>query len=121
MRQANPNDWAKPLPGKAFHVFGGCPLAENVGHGRAVARDVENAALADRHDAGPGRQVALGRTPDTADHAQARARWLARHPKAQLYIDFGDFSLWQVQTERALLNAGFGRAWQLQAQDLRAG
>jgi hypothetical protein len=60
-------------------------------------------------------------TRDSAEHAQARARWLARHPKAQLYIDFGDFSLWQLQAERALLNAGFGRAWQLQAQDLRAG
>lgn len=53
-------------------------------------------------------------------HARARTRWLARHPKAQLYIDFGDFSLWCLQTQRALLNGGFGRAWQLAAQDLRA-
>jgi len=59
-------------------------------------------------------------THGSEPHARARARWLARHPKAQLYIDFGDFSLWQVQIERALLNGGFGRAWQLAAQDLRA-
>lgn len=59
-------------------------------------------------------------SPGSEAHSQARARWLARHPKAQLYIDFGDFSLWRIQPERALLNGGFGRAWLLSAQDLRA-
>jgi putative heme iron utilization protein len=42
-----------------------------------------------------------------------RGRFLARHPKAALYIDFPDFSFWRVQPQAAHLVAGFGRAPEL--------
>jgi putative heme iron utilization protein len=56
--------------------------------------------------------------PGSPEHAQARARWLVRHPKAALYVDFGDFAFWRVEPARASLNAGFGRAYRLAASDL---
>jgi putative heme iron utilization protein len=42
-----------------------------------------------------------------------RARFLARHPKAVLYVDFPDFGFWRVEPEAAHLVAGFGRAPEL--------
>lgn len=53
------------------------------------------------------------------DHAARRAFWLKKHPKAKLYIDFGDFHFYRLQVERANLNGGFGKAFELSADDLR--
>lgn len=39
----------------------------------------------------------------------ARARFLARHPDAALYADFGDFAFWRIAVGRGHLVAGFGR------------
>lgn len=52
------------------------------------------------------------------DRDEARWRYLARHPKAELYADFGDFSFWRVRIERASFNGGFGKAYQMQTADL---
>ncbi|MEL6679118.1 MAG: DUF2470 domain-containing protein [Pseudomonadota bacterium] len=48
----------------------------------------------------------------------ARSRFLARHPKAGLYADFGDFAFWRIGPERASLNGGFGKAFEMGAADL---
>ena len=45
--------------------------------------------------------------PDAAV-ADARARYLARHPQAADYFALGDFSLWRFDIEEARLIAGFG-------------
>lgn len=50
-------------------------------------------------------------TPTAAPHV--RGRFLARHPKAALYIDFPDFAFWRVEPLSAHLVAGFGRAPEL--------
>ncbi len=47
-----------------------------------------------------------------------RGPWLEQHPKAQLYIDFGDFHFFAMEVERAHLNGGFGKAFVLDAADL---
>lgn len=39
----------------------------------------------------------------------ARARFLARHPSAASYADFGDFALFQLDIARAHFVGGFGR------------
>lgn len=39
-----------------------------------------------------------------------RARFLARHPRAELYADFADFSFWRIALEQVHLNGGFARA-----------
>jgi hypothetical protein len=47
-----------------------------------------------------------------------KARYLAVHPYASLYADFGDFSTWRITPAAGLLVAGFGRAARLKATDL---
>src|SRR3954464_860936 len=59
-------------------------------------------------------QVARG----TADDARVRRRFLARHPKAELYAGFGDFSFWRMDAVSAHLNGGFARAADLTAADI---
>ena len=55
---------------------------------------------------------------DDPNHAARRDFWLKKHPKAKLYIDFGDFAFWKMKVERANLNGGFGKAFSLTAEDL---
>lgn len=52
------------------------------------------------------------------DHDAARRRHLARHPKAELYVDFPDMSFFRLEVLRASLNGGFGKAYALMAPDL---
>ena len=55
---------------------------------------------------------------DEAVHSRVRRRYLVRQPKARLYADFGDFAFWRLEVERASLNGGFGRAYELTAADV---
>lgn len=50
--------------------------------------------------------------------AALKARWLACHPYAALYADFGDFALWRVRPGGALLVGGFARAQRLRGTEL---
>ena len=50
--------------------------------------------------------------------AALKPRWLARHPYAALYADFGDFHLWRVVPVAALLVGGFARATRLRQAEL---
>jgi hypothetical protein len=52
------------------------------------------------------------------EQAYIRDRYLRRHPKSALYVDFSDFSFWRFGTSRASLNGGFGRAYSLTSADL---
>lgn len=47
-----------------------------------------------------------------------KARWLAKHPYAALYADFGDFSLWQMEIGGAMLVGGFARANRIKLLEL---
>lgn len=55
---------------------------------------------------------------DHADEPRLRRRFLARHPKAELYAGFADFSFWRMQAVSAHLNGGFARAADLSAADV---
>jgi putative heme iron utilization protein len=50
--------------------------------------------------------------------ARLRQRFLARHPKAALYADFGDFGFWRLQVAAAHLNGGFARAADIRGDTL---
>lgn len=50
--------------------------------------------------------------------AAQRQRYLNRHPKAELYNQLPDFHLYRMKVERALFNAGFGKAYTLTRDDL---
>jgi heme iron utilization protein len=55
---------------------------------------------------------------DHADEPRVRRRFLARHPKSQLYAGFADFSFWRLDVVSAHLNGGFARAADLKAADV---
>jgi putative heme iron utilization protein len=68
------------------------------------------------------RLTVLGRftkiADDGPDETRSRRRFLARHPKAELYAGFADFALWRMSVESAHLVGGFGRAANLAAADV---
>ncbi len=55
---------------------------------------------------------------DVAAAQELRAFWLARHPKARVYVDLPDFRFVRLLPVAALLNGGFGKAFELTAADL---
>lgn len=55
---------------------------------------------------------------ESADALRIRRRFLARHPKSELYAGFADFAFWRMDVASAHLNAGFARAADLSASDL---
>ena len=55
---------------------------------------------------------------DSADEVRIRRRFLARHPKSELYAGFADFSFWRMEVVSAHLNGGFARAADLTATDV---
>jgi putative heme iron utilization protein len=55
---------------------------------------------------------------DTEDGQRLRRRFLAHHPKSELYADFPDFAFWRMAVVSAHLNGGFARAADLKAADV---
>ncbi|RDV05763.1 HugZ family protein [Undibacter mobilis] len=55
---------------------------------------------------------------EAADEGRLRRRFLAHHPKSQLYAGFADFAFWRMQVVSAHLNGGFARAADLTASDI---
>jgi heme oxygenase (biliverdin-IX-beta and delta-forming) len=53
-----------------------------------------------------------------SDHQRIERRYLNRHPKAKLYAGFADFGFFRLVMERASLNGGFGKAYQLTGDEL---
>jgi putative heme iron utilization protein len=61
----------------------------------------------------------FGRVPrEDASEPRLRRRFLARHPKSELYAGFGDFAFWRLDVVSAHLNGGFARAADLKAIDV---
>jgi putative heme iron utilization protein len=56
--------------------------------------------------------------PDDPARPGLRDRWLARNPKAQVYIDLPDFAFVRLTPTSALLNGGFARAFHILPEDL---
>ena len=64
------------------------------------------------------RLTVLGEFVRCDDDLRLRRRFLARHPKSELYAGFADFSFWRMTVVAAHLNGGFARAADLTAQDV---
>ena len=76
--------------------------------------------LDERKDGDPlegARVMLMGTLVPTAD-AHARAAYLRRHPEAEMFAGFADFSFYRMTINRAHLVAGFGRIVDLAAQDI---
>lgn len=63
------------------------------------------------------RLTVIGSVAESAE-PRTRRRFLARHPKAQLYADFPDFGFRRLMVESAHLNGGFARAASLTGAEL---
>ncbi len=91
-------------------------------HTRQLAREPRCALLAQGTPTGPNPQTAPRATltglAEQIDDVGLKARWLARHPYAALYADFGDFALWRVTPQSGLLVGGFAAAHRLRQADL---
>lgn len=64
-------------------------------------------------------RLTLSGRMEPTDEPRHRDRFLRRHPKAELYVDFPDFSFRRMSVERAHLNGGFARAAELSGDELR--
>lgn len=53
-----------------------------------------------------------------AEEDALRQAWLDRDPKAAVYAGLPDFRFWRFSIRGGLLNAGFGRAFRLTAEDM---
>lgn len=94
-------------------------------HTRQLRAEPRCALLFSGVPEGPNPQTAprvtltgLAEEVPAAEVPALKARWLARHPYAALYADFGDFALWRVRPGGALLVGGFARAVRLRLADL---
>ena len=63
------------------------------------------------------RVMLMGAAAVTADE-NARRRYLARQPEAEVFAGFGDFSFYEIKLKSAHLVAGFGRIVDLKPADL---
>lgn len=57
---------------------------------------------------------------EPSQKAAHRDAWLAQHPKAGLYYDFADFLMLRLVVRSAFLNGGFGKAFRLTPEHLKA-
>jgi putative heme iron utilization protein len=91
-------------------------------HTRHLAREPRCALLftgtAESANPQTAPRVTVTGLAEQVQDAGLKARWLARHPYAQLYADFADFGLWRVTPQAALLVGGFARATRLRASQL---
>jgi putative heme iron utilization protein len=65
-----------------------------------------------------GARVMLMGTAAATEDGDARRRYLARHPDAEMYAGFKDFAFYEVTLKGAHLVAGFGRIVDLTAGDV---
>jgi putative heme iron utilization protein len=94
-------------------------LAEHTKHLRAEPRCcVMVAGVAEDANPQTAPRVSVTGVAERVDDAVLKDRWLATHPYAAPYAVFGDFSLWRVRPQSALLIGGFARAARLSAADL---
>ena len=90
-------------------------------HTKNLVADPRASLMLDERKAGDplegARVMLMGRVSET-DDAKARARYLARHPEAEMFAGFPDFAIYRMDIERAHLVAGFGRIVDLAGKDI---
>jgi heme iron utilization protein len=90
-------------------------------HTKNILADPRASLMLDERKGGDplegARVMLMGTFVPTAD-ANARAAYLRRHPEAEMFAGFADFSFYRMTIGRAHLVAGFGRIVDLTAQDI---
>ena len=90
-------------------------------HTKNILADPRASLMLDERKAGDplegARVMLMGRVAAT-DDARARARYLSRHPEAEMFAAFPDFAIYRMEIQRAHLVAGFGRIVDLAGKDI---
>jgi putative heme iron utilization protein len=90
-------------------------------HTRNILADPRVSLMLDERKPGDplqGARVMLMGTAAATDDAQARRRYLARQPEAEMFAGFGDFAIYRIELKAAHLVAGFGRIVDLTPRDI---
>ncbi len=91
-------------------------------HTRQLMAEPRCALLVAGEPEGPNPQTAPRLTitglAERIEDAALKARWLAMHPYAALYAEFGDFALWRIRPMGGLFVGGFARATRLRQAEL---
>ena len=105
-------------------TVGGAPvllLSKLALHTNNILADARVSLMLDeRREGDPlegARVMLMGRCAKDDDPA-TRIAYLRRHPDAEMYANFSDFSFYRIEIARAHLVAGFGRIVDLKAQDI---
>jgi putative heme iron utilization protein len=91
-------------------------------HTRNLVNDNRTSILIDGTDAMgdplQGARVTLFGLAEKTDDLAVKRRFLARHPEAEFYVNFQDFSFWRLKVEGAHYIGGFGRIVDLKPSDV---
>lgn len=90
-------------------------------HTRNLEADGRAALLLAEHGKGDPLahpRLTLVGTCRKSDDPRVRRRFLARHPKSQLYVELPDFTFWRMEIAGVHLNGGFARAAKLGPADV---
>ena len=94
-------------------------LSEHTRHLRADPRcSILVCGAADGANPQTAPRVTVTGIAEVADDPALKARYLAVHPYASLYAEFGDFHLWRIRPLAALFVGGFARAIRLRQAEL---
>ena len=99
-----------------------CLISTLAQHTRNIVADNRASILFDGTD-GYGDPLEGGRISvfgkvEKIEENQARARFIARHPSAENYVDFTDFDFYRLRIEGSHFVGGFGRIHDLQPGEL---
>ena len=88
-----------------------------------VEQDTLEVDAAHKNDAALARLSILGHAvevvADSEEYTQVKEAYLGKYPQAQPLFDFKDFSIFRIQPESARYVAGFARAFNLSASQLK--
>lgn len=90
-------------------------------HTKNILTDPRVSLMLDERKAGDpleGARIMLMGTAEATDEPEARRRYLDRHPSAEMFVGFKDFSFYRVMLKDAHLVAGFGRIVDLKPADI---
>ena len=90
-------------------------------HTKNILADARVSLMLDERKEGDplqGARVMLMGTAAKTDSADARRRYLAHQPEAEMFAGFADFAFYEVKLKGAHLVAGFGRIVDLKPADL---
>ena len=90
-------------------------------HTKNILADARVSLMIDERKEGDpleGARVMLMGTAAVTEDPQARRRYLARQPEAEMFAGFADFAFYRVTLNAAHLVAGFGRIVDLKPQDI---